>query len=550
MRVLLVYPRFPKTFWSYEAILAMVNRKVLLPPLGLVTVAALLPQEWEFKLVDRNIRPVTEDEWAWADLVMFSAMIVQQEDFLGQIREAKRREKRVVVGGPYPTSIPAPAEAAGADYLVLDEGETTIPLFIDALQKNGGSTDPGCQESTTFRADGEKPEVTNTPVPRFDLLDLDAYDMMSVQFSRGCPFLCEFCDIITLYGRRPRTKAPAQMLAELDCLFRLGWRRGVFMVDDNFIGNKRNVKSFLQELAPWQAEHGHPFRLNTEASLDLAQDTDLMNLMVQCNFDAVFVGVETPDEESLKRTKKFQNARRPLVESVNTITRAGLRVMGGFIIGFDGEQSGAGDRIVRFVEETAIPTVYFSMLQVLPHTGLWDRLEKEGRLRDRAGTMNQTTLTNFVPTRPLEELAREYIEAFSRFYEPGCYLDRTYRYFQMLSVSKDKPSIALPRSVGLRGWLKILRDQVLIARALFIICWRQGIRRQTRWKFWHHLFSMAKQNPRALDHYLIVCAHNEHFLEYRDVVREQIEGQLVESLAQEARYQDVRTSSPAVAVAG
>jgi len=334
MRILLIYPQFPKSFWSFEKVLELVNRQVLLPPLGLVTVAGILPQEWEFKLVDRNIRAVTEEEWEWAEVVILSAMIVQKKDLLDQIQEAKRRGKRVACGGPYPTSVPYEATDAGADYLILDEGEITLPMFVEAIQRG--------ETAGIFRAGGEKPDVTTTPIARFDLLELDAYDSMSVQFSRGCPFQCEFCDIIVLYGRKPRTKAPAQLIAELDCLYKLGWRRSIFMVDDNFIGNKRNVKLFLKELKVWQAEHQYPFSFNTEASVDLAQDQELMDLMVECNFNGVFLGIETPDEASLQLTKKFQNNRTSLSESVEAITRSGLRVMAGFIIGFDGEKNWRG----------------------------------------------------------------------------------------------------------------------------------------------------------------------------------------------------------------
>ena len=283
MRVLLIYPLFPKTFWSYEKILELVDKKVLLPPLGLATVAAILPQEWEFKLVDRNIRSVTEAEWEWADMVILSAMIVQKEDLYDQIQQAKQHGKLVAVGGPYPTSVPAIAREAGADFLILDEGEITLPMFVEAVK--AGKT------SGIFRAT-EKPDVTTTPIPRFDLLERDAYDMMSVQFSRGCPFQCEFCDIIVLYGRKPRTKSPEQLLAELDCLYELGWRGGIFMVDDNFIGNKRNVKLLLKELKVWMKEHEYPFRFDTEASVDLAQDSELMELMVIVQ--SYFTPIHTP----------------------------------------------------------------------------------------------------------------------------------------------------------------------------------------------------------------------------------------------------------------
>ncbi|MEP0912885.1 B12-binding domain-containing radical SAM protein [Leptolyngbya sp. GB1-A1] len=514
MRVLLLYPLFPKSFWSFEKALELVDRKALLPPLGLATVAAILPQTWEFKLIDRNVGSVAEEDWDWADLVILSAMIVQKEDFLAQIQEAKRRGKRVAVGGPYATALPHEAETAGADYLILDEGEITLPLFIEAIERG--------DQQGVFRSNGEKPDVTGTPVPRFDLLDFSAYDNMSVQFSRGCPFQCEFCDIIVLYGRKPRTKTPAQLIAELERLYELGWRRTIFLVDDNFIGNKRNVKLLLKELKPWMAEHGYPFAFNTEASVDLAQDQELMDLMVACNFNAVFLGIETPDEDSLALTQKFQNTRDSLSDAVDAIIRSGLRVMAGFIIGFDGEKPGAGDRIVQFVEKTAIPTAFFSMLQALPDTALWHRLEKEGRLRG-SGNINQTTLMNYVPTRPLEQIAQEYIDAFWQLYDPLAYLNRTYRHFEKLGTPEHKSRL---RKVS---WVSI--------RAMLIVFWRQGILRKTRFQFWINLIKIWQTNPRVWEHYLSICAINEHFLEYRQIVKDQIEAQLAIYLAEEAKLE-------------
>lgn len=519
MKVLLLYPLFPKSFWSFEKTLALLGRKAMLPPLGLVTVAAILPQEWEFKLVDRNIRQVTEAEWEWADLVILSAMIVQKEDLLAQIQEAKRRGKAVAVGGPYPTALPQEVQNVGADYLILDEGEITLPLFMEAIAKG--------EKSGTFRSDGVKPDVTSTPIPRFDLLEFEAYSEMSVQFSRGCPFQCEFCDIIVLYGRKPRTKTPTQILAELERLYELGWRRSIFMVDDNFIGNKRNVKLFLKELKPWMVEHQYPFSFATEASVDLANDQELMDMMVQCNFGAVFLGIETPDEESLTLTQKYQNTRDSLSEAVNAITRSGLRVMAGFIIGFDGEKTGAGERIVKFVEKTAIPTALFSMLQALPDTALSHRLKKEGRLRIESANINQTTLMNFVPTRPLEEIAREYIDAFWTLYDPKCFLDRAYRHYRLLGEAtypnKGK------RAKKPLNWMVI--------KAFLTIAWRQGVLRETRWQFWRNLWSMYRHNPGGVSSYLSVCAQIEHFIEYRVIVKEQIEAQLAVFLAEEAKLQ-------------
>jgi radical SAM superfamily enzyme YgiQ (UPF0313 family) len=506
MRVLLLYPLFPKSFWSFDKALELIGRKVSLPPLGMITVAAILPQTWEFRLVDRNVRFETEADWAWADLVIISGMIVQKPDMLHLIREAKQRGKLVVAGGPYLTSVPEAAQEAGVDFLVLDEGEITLPLLVEALERG--------ETSGVLRAGGEKPDVTNTPIPRFDLLDLGAYSDMSVQFSRGCPFQCEFCDIIVLYGRKPRTKTPAQLLAELQTLYDLGWRRSVFMVDDNFIGNKRNVKLLLRELGPWMAARGYPFRFSTEASVDLAQDQELLDLMLAANFNAVFLGIETPDTDSLALTQKFQNTRNSLVESVQKINRSGLRVMAGFIIGFDGEKAGAGDRIIDFVEATAIPQALVSMLQALPDTALWKRLQKEGRLfagREEAN-IHQTTLINFIPTRPLEELAREYVNCFWELFEPKRYLARVHRHFLEMRPAPHKQKFRMPGLIDIR--------------AMLIIFWRQGIKRNTRGQFWRQMFSIIRHNPGVFEHYLINCAHLEHFMEYRQIVRDEIEGQL------------------------
>jgi radical SAM superfamily enzyme YgiQ (UPF0313 family) len=306
-------------------------------------------------------------------------------------------------------------------------------------------------------------------------------------------------------------------LNELECLYQLGWRGSVFMVDDNFIGNKRNVKLLLKSLKGWMDQHQYPFQFVTEASVDLAQDTELMEAMVECNFHGIFLGLETPDEASLTLTKKFQNTRDSLSESVETITRIGLRVMAGFIIGFDGEKSGAGDRIVRFVEKTAIPLPMFSMLQALPHTALWERLQQEGRLLEQGADINQMTLMNFIPTRSLEEIAREYIEAFWQLYDPEAFLDRAYRHYRMMGAPRN---ITPGRPLNLST-----------IRALSIIFWRQGIIRKTRWRFWINLVQIIRHNPKVLDQYVMVCGLFEHFFEYRQIVCDQINRQLANYLA-------------------
>jgi radical SAM superfamily enzyme YgiQ (UPF0313 family) len=519
MRVLLLYPLFPKSFWSVEKSLELIGRKALQPPLGLITVAAILPQTWEYRLLDRNVKTeIPEADWQWADLVIISGMIVQKNDLLHLIREAKLRNKLVAVGGPYFTSVPEPARAAGADFLILDEGEITLPLFVEAWERG--------ETSGEFRANGEKADVTKTPIPRYDLLELDAYHEMSVQFSRGCPFQCEFCDIIVLYGRKPRTKTPAQLLAEIQSLYDLGWDRSIFLVDDNFIGNKRNVKLFLQELTPWQAERGYPFSFTTEASVDLAEDEELLDSMVAANFSTVFLGLETPDVDSLKLTKKYQNTRKPLLEAVQSINRSGLRVMAGFILGFDGEKPRAADRIFEFVEATAIPQAFFSMLQALPNTALWERLEKEGRLLEgQEGNINQSTLLNFVPTRPIEDLARDYITCFWELYKPERYLGRVYRHAMRRKPKGFKSKSKTPSLVELR--------------ALAIVCWRNGFVRETRFQFWAQFFSIFIHNRPRLMSYIDDCAALEHFLEYRQIVRGQIESQLAELKTEQTQKKPV-----------
>ena len=513
MRVLLLYPLFPKSFWSFEKTLALVDCKALLPPLGLITVAALLPQSWEFKLVDHNVQEITESDWDWAELIVISGMIVQKEDMLAQISAAKDRDKLVAVGGPYATTSPQEVEAA--DFLVLDEGEITLPKFIAAIERG--------DRQGVFRGT-EKPAVTETPIPRYDLLDLSAYDNMSVQFSRGCPFQCEFCDIIVLYGRKPRTKTPQQLIAELECLYDLGWRGAVFMVDDNFIGNKRNVKLLLKELKVWMEEKGYPFGFTTEASVDLAKDDELMELMVECNFKKVFLGIETPDTDSLALTNKFQNTRDPLTESIDKITRTGMQVMAGFIIGFDGEKAHAGDRIVQFVEQTGIPMAMFSMLQALPSTALWNRLEKEGRLLNSSANINQTTLMNFVPTRAIEDIATEYVDAFWQLYDPTAYLNRIFRYYMKLGDAKNVVSKR-------PSWKTI--------RALSLLLWKQGVLAQTRWLFWRNLIQVLIKKPRQLESYLTLCAYLEHFVEYRFIVKEQINIQLANYIASQPKIESV-----------
>ena len=508
MNILLLYPKFPPSFWSFDKTIALMGKKAFMPPLGLITVAAMLPLHWECRLVDCNVREVSGEDWDWADLVMISGMIAQRKDFMVQIKTARDRGKRSAVGGPYVSSCPEHFEAAGADFIVMDEGELTVPLLVRALEQG--------QTSGRFSAQGQRPDMSMTPLPRYDLLTMDAYSVMPVQFSRGCPFKCEFCDIIVLYGQKVRTKSNAQVLAELNRLFDLGWRDMVFLVDDNFIGNKKRVKGLLQDLLPWMQEKGYPFSFNTEASVNLASDRELMDLMVRCNFGSVFVGIETPDEESLKITGKTQNMQGSLLDSVRKIMDAGIRVMAGFIIGFDNEAPGAGERIVSFVEQAAIPIAAFSMLQVLPGTALEKRLLAEGRMSDRSGDISYSTLINFTPSRPVAEIAREFMDGFWALYEPETYIDRVYRCYRILGKVDFPPKNREHNKIGYKG-----------IKALLVLIWRLGVRSSYRKKFWQRLFNVLRENPGGLASFLSVLAQLDHFMAYRQVVRDQIQAQLV-----------------------
>lgn len=504
MKALLIWPILPNSFWSYQETLNLADLRSTNPPLGLITVAAMLPSDWEIRFVDRNVRCETAADWEWCDMAILSAMIVQKEDLRSLIKKGVALGKKVAVGGPFATSVPEFALEAGAHYLILDEGECTIPLFLQALERG--------EKRGIFRS-LEKPDVTQTPMPRFDLLDLDAYLAITVQFSRGCPFQCEFCDITNLYGRKPRTKTPEQMLGEFEVLYQMGWRRYIFVVDDNFIGNKRNAKIFLRALIPWMEERNYPFILLTEASLNLAEDDELIELMVKAGFTMIFMGIETPDTDSLMVAHKEQNTRNSLIESCHKITRSGLQIMSGFIIGFDGERAGAGQRIQQFVEATGIPQAHLNLLQALHNTAMWKRLKQEGRLVEGLSSYlgSQKSLMNFVPTRPLEEIVAEYIDAFWNLYDPVAYLKRTFRHFMMMEGSRPQPKRQLTG-----------RD----LRFVLAVCWRQGVLRSTRFLFWWQLLAVALRKPRLLYDYFLVLGMGEHFLTFRHEVRENLRSQL------------------------
>lgn len=415
MKILLVYPRVAETFWSFKHALRIVRRKAAFPPLGALTVAAMLPREWEKRLVDMNVRDLSDTDLRWADYVFISAMIAQKDSARNVIDRCIALGVKTVCGGPLFLSYRE--DYPDVDHLVLGEGEVTVRQFVkDLLQ---GAPQPVYEP-------GKHPSLGSVPVPMWDLINMKDYVTMSIQYSRGCPFDCEFCDIIVMNGRVPRTKSDEQMLVELDALYNRGWRGSVFIVDDNFIGNKKRVKSLLRRIIFWQENRPSRLSFFTEASVDLAEDEELMDLMVAAGFNKVFLGLETPSEESLRECGKSQNLRRSLSESVRIIQKHGLAVMGGFIIGFDNDPPDIFEKQVNFIQNNGIVTAMIGLLTAMPGTRLYKRLEKEGRLLFKASGNNTDVAgsLNFIPKMDRETIVRGYQWVMNSIYSPEMYYKR------------------------------------------------------------------------------------------------------------------------------
>jgi len=449
--VLMLYPLFAAdSFWSFTESCKLMGVRRPAAPLGLITVAAMLPRSWTVRLIDCNTASMTDDDFAWADIIFTGGMLPQQVHTLQLIELCRSRAKPVVVGGPDPTS--SPHIYAAADFLVLGEAESVIDEFIAALE---GGAQSGVFTAPKFQAD-----VTKTPVARFDLLNVHDYLYLGVQYSRGCPFTCEFCDIIELYGRVPRTKTTPQMLAELDTLYAMGYRGHLDFVDDNFIGNKKALKLFLPELAAWQRTHDYPFELSTEASVNLADDPELLELMAAANFFGVFVGIESPDPTTLVAMKKKQNTRRNIAESIHRIYGAGMLVTAGFIVGFDSEKVSIADAMIEFIEEAAIPVCMVGLLYALPNTQLTRRLAREGRLHpdhDAASTTGSDQCTagiNFDPARPLRDILMDYRRILESVYDPAAYASRIDRLMTMLDRSRQRHELPVGDLRGKVGALE------------------------------------------------------------------------------------------------
>jgi radical SAM superfamily enzyme YgiQ (UPF0313 family) len=483
MNVLMLYPKFPEeTFWNTgRAVRLLWGRKAIMPPLGLLTVASYLPEDFSVRLIDRNVAEESESDWEWADVVFISLMMAQREDYCECITQARRRGKPVAVGGPFTHAMPE-AACADADWVCFGEAENIMAEFVDDVRAG--------RRGKRYEG-GAGTDMARVRIPRFDLLpDINNYATMALQFSRGCPFRCEFCDIIEIYGRVPRTKTAAQICAELALIKQLGFRGYIFLVDDNFIGNKKNAKIMLAELSVWNREQGWPFRYYTEASINVADDGELLSRMSRAGFFHVFIGIETPDPKLLKSTQKLQNIPGNPLEKLDKIRRHGLHVTAGFIVGFDGEERGVFAAQQSFIRDSGVGIAMIGLLQALPHTQLSRRLKQEGRLLDKLHLSGSLTVEgiNFIPKGEMTK--REYLENYRALvrevYSPKAYFARILP--ALLQLKARVPPAVLWR----HGWTLI----TVLAKEIYHL----GLAaKKTRAHFWKTFLAVLRKNPAALE---------------------------------------------------
>ncbi len=495
MRILLVNPPIPETFWSFRHAIKFVSKRAVFPPLGLLTVASMLPAAWSKRLVDMNTSELTDEHLAWADLVFIGAMSVQEASARRVIARARHLGRRVVAGGPLFSA--RSDEFPDVDHLVLNEAELTLPPFLADLTR-------GTPERVYRSA--EWADITTTPVPAWDLVTMNHYSNMNVQYSRGCPFDCEFCDITVLYGRRPRTKKADQLLAEFDALADRGWKGEVFIVDDNFIGNRVKLKQeILPAMIAWRRGRRIPFLFNTEVSVDLADDNDMMGLMVEAGFTTVFVGIESPNDESLDECRKIPNRKRDLLGSVRRLQTNGLQVQGGFILGFDHDPASIFQRMIDFIQESGIVTAMVGLLNAPVGTRLYKRLQAEGRLLTTMSGDNTDFSTNFIPAMDPDALVRGYRHVLESIYAPKQYYERVRTFLRTYRPGPSGP-MRLSR-VHLQAFLK----SILLLGVL-------GRERVQYWRlFFWSLFTHPRTFPMAITlsiygfHYRKVLEHYAQF---------------------------------------
>jgi radical SAM superfamily enzyme YgiQ (UPF0313 family) len=485
MKILLVYPHYPDSFWSFTHALKFIGRKASFPPLGLLTVAAMLPGDWDKKLVDLNVNPLTDDDLAWADYVFISAMTIQLKSAREVIARCRRQGVKTVAGGPLFTA--CHDDFPDVDHLVLGEAELTLPPFLADL--TGG----GAQHLYT---DARWADLTHTPIPLWDLIDVRHYAAMNIQYCRGCPFDCEFCDITSLFGRKPRSKTRTQLIAELDSLHLRGWRGAIFFVDDNFIGDKGKLKKeVLPAMVEWMEQREHPFYFYTEASIDLADDHHLMKLMVRAGFEEVFIGIETPYEESHAESGKVQNRNRDLLASVKVIQRAGLQVHGGFIVGFDSDPPSIFDRQILFIQESGIVTAMVGLLSAIRGTRLHRRMADEGRLLGDDSGNNMDSDLNFIPRMELNALIGGYRTILDTIYAPKNYYQRVIR------LLREYRPLHLGKFHLQPGYIGALFKSILFL----------GVIGKERFHFWKLFFWSLAKKPRLFPLAITYAIYGFHF---------------------------------------
>jgi len=485
MKVLLVWPQFPDTFWSFKHALKFVSKKAGEPPLGLLTVAAMLPCDWEKRLIDLNVRALQDRDILWADYVLISAMSVQQKSAGAVIEHCRKLNRKVVAGGPLFTS--RHDEFEGVDHFVLNEAELTLPVFLSDVASSGGQ--PLYQSA-------EWADIATTPVPLWELIDLRDYAIMNIQYSRGCPFDCEFCDITYLYGRTPRTKTTPQILNEMECLYQLGWRGHVFFVDDNFIGNKSKLKKdLLPALIEWMERRGHPYTLSTEASINMADDRELMQLMFRAGFESVFIGIESPNPDSLLECKKTPNRDRDLLHSIHAIQQSGIQVHGGFILGFDQDPPSIFDTLISFIRDSGIVTAMVGILNVPRGSRLHQRLVQEGRLLKATSGNNTDFALNFVPRMNPDILLSGYNRVLSTIYSPREYYARILRFLRGYQPLKRK-------GAGIR-----FRDLAALSKSMVLL----GLIGKERFYYWKVFFWSLFRRPRLFPMAITHAIYGFHF---------------------------------------
>ena len=486
MKALLVYPKYPDTFWSFSHALKIISKKAAHPPLGLLTVAAMLPSAWQMKVIDMNVTPLKDKDIKWADCVFISAMVVQRNSAKETIARCKELGIKVVAGGPLFTTEYEIFD--DVDHLVLDEAETTLPPFLGDLEK-------GCAQH--IYTSKQRPDVTKTPIPLWSLIDMNKYASMNIQYSRGCPFNCEFCDIVILNGHKPRTKEKDQILKEINTLYDQGWRGSLFIVDDNFIGNKKKLKAeILPAIIEWQKEKKYPFPLFTEASVNLADDEKLMQLMVEAGFDRVFVGIETPNEESLAECNKFTNRNRDLVASVKKIQSCGMEVQGGFIVGFDSDPVSIFRSQINFIQNSGIVTAMVGLLNAPRGTRLYQRLKQENRLLKSITGDNVDCSINFIPKMNYETLINGYKHILNTIYAPKQYYERI-RTFLKEYKPQQKLRVSQIKFHYIWGFIRSI--------------WILGIKERGRKYYWSLFISTLLKRPRLFPLSMVLSVYGLHF---------------------------------------